>query len=165
MAAPHVAAIYSVQDAKNKVSTFQIKFPINSDIAVLQDFVITTATMVNNLIKGKIISAGIALIVDLAGATIRATPDPDSDVEEGAKFLWNAASGAITGFRLPTFDEAKLSAGSNAVDLTDADVDTFHDRIIEGRTIALTNVSPSDDRGSDIESIRSALEAFTATRT
>lgn len=164
MAAPHVFLVYSIQDAKGKISTTKLNFPVNVDIGVLQTFAASTATMINNIIKGKIVDAGIGIAVDLSSATIRATPDPNSDVEEGARFSWNSAVGAITSFRLPTFDEAFLVDGTKVVDTADATVDAFVDRITEGQTVVATNVSPSDDRGSDIETLASARESFTASR-
>lgn len=164
MAAPHAFLTYSIQDAKGKVSTVKINFPANVDIGQLASFAGDTATMINNIITGKILDAGIGLAVDLSGATIRTAPDPDSDVEEGARFSWNSAVGAITNFRLPTFDEAKMVSGTRNVDLTDTDVDTFVDRIIAGKTTGLVNASPSDDRGSDIEELASARENFQSSR-
>lgn len=161
MAAPHAFVTYSVQDAKGKVTPFIINFPAAVDIGVLRsNFVPTTATLVNAIIKGKIVSAGVGLAVDLSGATIRATPDPDSDREEGAYFGFRAANGADTGFRIPTFDEAKIVSGGTAVDTADTDVDAFVQRIIAGQTVGLTNVSPSTDRGEDVTELATAYESF-----
>ncbi len=165
MAAPHVFLTYSIQDAKGKVSTVKINFPSAVDVGQVASFAIDTATMINNIIKGRILDAGLGIQLSLAGATIRNAPDPDSDVEEGARFSWNAASGAITGFRLPTFDEDKLVTGTNQVDLGDADVNTFVQRMLQGKTTGLVNASPSDDRGSDIDNVASARESFTPSRT
>lgn len=165
MAAPHVFVTYSIQDAKGQTSVTKINFPENADIAVLKDFVTTTATMINAIITGKIISAGIGLEVDLAGATIRATPLINSDVEEGARFNWATALNTNTQFRIPTFDEAFLFDGTQEVDTTDAAVIAFTERILNGRTVGLTNVSPSDDRGEDVNTLVSARESFQSTRT
>lgn len=164
MTVPHVFLTYSIQDAKGATSIAKINFPDSTDIAILKTFAASTATMINAIITGKIISAGIGLEVDLSSATIRSAPDPDSDVEEGARFIWNSAIGALPSFRLPTFDEAKMVSGTRLVDLTDTDVDAFHDRIIAGQTVGLINVSPSDDHGEDIESVQSARESFLSSR-
>lgn len=165
MAAPHLFLTYSIQDAKGKVSTVKINFPQNSDVGQVLSFAVDTGTMINNIIKGRIVDAGLGIQVSLTGATIRNAPDPDSDVEEGARFSWNTLSGAITGFRLPTFDEDKLVAGTNNVDLADTDVNTFVQRMLSGKTTGLVNVSPSDDRGSDITNVAAARESFTPSRT
>ncbi len=164
MAAPHVFLVYSIRDAKGKTSTVKINFPVTVNIGMVQDFAVSTATMINSLIKGQIMDAGIGLAVDLSGATIRNAPDPNSDVEEGARFSWRSAAGAITNFRLPTFDEAFMVSGTRNVDTEDTTVDAFVQRIIEGRTVGLENASPSDDRGSDIEALDTARESFTSSR-
>lgn len=164
MAAPHAFLVYTIVDAKGKSSTVKINFPVAVDLGQVQSFAVDTATMINNIIKGQITEAGLGLAIDISGATIRSAPDPDSDVEEGARFSWRSAVNAVTNFRLPTFDEAKLISGTRNVDTTDTDVDTFVDRILEGKTTGLVNASPSDDRGSDIEELVSARESFTSTR-
>lgn len=164
MAAPHVFLVYTIQDAKGAPSTMLLNFPVNVDIGVLQTFAASTATMINNLITGKIVQAGIGLAVDLSSATIRATADPNSDVEEGARFSWRSAVGGTTQFRIPTFDEALFLAGTKQVDTADTAVDAFVQRILAGQTVGITNVSPSDDRGSDVTTLASARESFTKSR-
>lgn len=164
MAAPHAFLTYTVKDAKGKPSVVKINFPYAVDIGQVASFAVDTATMINNLITGRITDAAVGLSVDLSGATIRSAPDPDSDVEEGARFMWNAASGAVTGFRLPTFDEAKMLSGTRNVDTADSDVSTFTARILAGKTTGLVNASPSDDHGSDIATLASARESFTSSR-
>jgi hypothetical protein len=165
MAVPHAFVAYTIKDAKGKTSTQLLNFPDSTDITVLKTFVSSTATMINNIIKGKIVEAGIGLSVDISGATIRATPDPDSDVEEGARFSWRTAVNSLTRFRLPTFDEAKLVSGTTQVDTADSDISAFTARIISGQTVGLINVSPSDDRGEDITTLEAAVESFQSSRT
>jgi len=165
MAAPHVFGTFSIEDYKGKVSVTKINFPINTDIGVLRaNFMPTTATLINALIKGKIVSAGVGIEVDLTSSTIRATPDVTSDVEEGTYWPMKAANGADTGFRLPTFDESKMTPGSTFVDLTDADALAFASRLVDGQTVALVNVSPSTDRGEDVTVVNAPFEQFKASR-
>lgn len=164
MAAPHVILVYTYLDAKGKSSVSKINFPINVDISELQGFATSTAQLIDPLIKGQITSIGIGLEVGLPGSGLKTSPNADSDVEEGARFNWLAASGANTEFRIPTFDEAKMVTGTPNVDLADTDVDAFVQRMLAGHTTGLVNASPSDDRGSDITDIISARESFTSTR-
>lgn len=165
MGAPHAFVTFSIQDSKGKISPMKLNFPENVDVGILRtNFIPTTATLLNAIIKGKIISAGIGLEVDLSSATIRTTPDVDSDVEEGSWWPCKAANGAETGFRIPTFDEAKLISGTEFVDLADDDVSDFAERILLGQTVTLTNVSPSTDRGEDITNIHAPYEQFKASR-
>lgn len=161
---PHAFLSYTIKDAKNKESVMNINFPENVDIAVLKTFASSTATMINNLIKGEIVSAGIGVEVDLSGATIRSTPDADSDVEEGARFSWRSVVNSFPRFRMPTFNEAKLVSGTTVVDTGDSDVSAFVGRIESGQTVGLVNVSPSDDRGEDISALSTAIEDFQSSR-
>lgn len=165
MAAPHAFAIFSIEDYKGKISPMKINFPDTVDIGVLRlNFIPTTATLINALILGKIVSAGIGIEVDLSGATIRATPDVNSDVEEGTWWPMRAANGAQTGFRMPTFDEAKLVPGGTTVDLSDADALAFATRLVSGQTVGVTNVSPSTDRGEDVTVVGQPYEQFKSSR-
>lgn len=165
MAAPHVFVTYTIKDGKNKNSIMKLNFPIGSDIGVLRsNFVPTTATLLNAIITGKIVEAGIGVGVDLSGATIRATPDANADVEEGALFTAAAANGATTTFRVPTIDESKFFPNSTVIDGGDADMAPFILRVINGQTVGVTNVSPSTDRGEDIVDITTAVDSFQASR-
>lgn len=165
MAAPHAFVTYSIEDFKGKIAVTKINFPVNVDIGVLRsNFVPTTATLINALIKGKIVSAGIGLEVDLSSATIRTTPDVNSDVEEGTWWPLTAANGADAGFRIATFDEAKIVNGGRFVDLTDTDALALATRLVDGQTVGLTNVSPSTDRGEDITRVDPPYEQFKASR-
>lgn len=164
-APPHAFVTYSIQDAKGKISVTKINFPVAVDIGVLRNnFVPTTATLINALILGKIVSAGVGLEVDLSGATIRATPDVNSDVEEGAYWPFEAANGAEAGFRIATFDESKFIAGTKLVDGSDTDAIAFRDRILAGQTVSLTNVSPSTEHGDDLTYAGPAYEQFKSSR-
>jgi hypothetical protein len=164
MAAPILYVTYSVQDAKGNLSHPKIHFPRNANIPTVVDFAVSTATLINNLITGRIIDASICLTVDLSGATIRAAPDPGSDVEEGAMFSFGTVVDSATSIRLPTFDEANLVAGTKLVNQTDTEVSAFVNRMKDGLTVILENVQPSDSRGESINSLISGIESFQASR-
>lgn len=164
MAVPIVGGYYTIRDSKGKESTFRMNFPTNADIAIAKEFLRNTGTMIDGLIRGQIVSVGITLGVENLPAGWKAAPLPNADVEEGARFSFRSAIGAITNFRIPTFDEANVIEGTQNVNTALAPVDAFVDRITDGYTQGLINVSPSDDHGSDIVSLESALESFTNTR-
>ena len=168
MAFAHGFVTWTIQDAKGAKSITQVNFPQdNTDGAhldVLIDFAQTTAALIDDIIRGRIVSAGIGIAVDLSGVGLKASALASSDVEEGARFIWSTVDNTDPKFRLPTFDEDMLASGSRDVDLADPAVDAFVDRIIAGRTVGLTNVSPSDDHGSDITALSTARESFQTTR-
>jgi len=156
--------VYTIQDDTGKTSTFRIPFPSNADIGVLQTFAWSTAELVDPLIRGQIVNIGISGSVEFASANVKQAPVTGADVEEGAYFGFGSDAGYTTGFTVPTWDESFVLPASDEVDLVDADVDAFVDRIIAGQTVGLTNVSPSDSRGSDITEIQTARESFRKTR-
>lgn len=165
MSVAHAFVSYTIKDGKNKNSVMHLNFPENVDMGVLRtNFVPTTATLLNAIIKGKIIAAGIGLEVDISGATIRATPDADSDVEEGALFTGITAIGSDTTFRVPTIDEDMFFPGTTVIDGGNADMAPFILRVINGQTVGLVNVSPSDNRGEDITDITTAVDSFQSSR-
>ena len=164
MALVSVYVVYSVRDETNKISTFRIPFPTDSNLGQLQTFAWSTAELIDPLIRGQIVDIGISLGVEFGSADIKAAPISGSDVEEGAYFGFESAAGFATGFTLPTFDEAFVVEASDNVDLSDSDVDDFVHRILQGKTDLLVNVSPSDSRGSDITAINVARESFRKTR-
>lgn len=165
MSVAHAFVSYTIRDGKNKKAVMHLNFPENVDIGVLRtNFVPTTATLLNAIITGQIIAAGIGLEVDISGATIRATPDANSDVEEGALFTGITAIGSDTTFRVPTIDESMFIPGTQRINGSDTDMAAFILRVINGQTVSLTNVSPSDNRGEDITDITTAVDSFQSSR-
>lgn len=168
MAAPHVGVFVTIEDAKGKSSLLGYNFPIgaasNANINALIDAAKTGATLIDAVTRGKILNVGIAIGVDLSALSLKSSAVATADVEEGARLQFNTAVNSITGFRVPTFDEDMLLSGTQAVDLEDTDVDALVDFFIDGHTLSAVTVQPSDDRGSDIESVASARESFQSTR-
>lgn len=96
------------------------------------------------------------------------TPDPDSDIEEGAHFIFLTAGGYTTKIRIPTFDEALLIAGSRLVDLAAPSVADFVNTIIDGADaiagVLEDRMDATDKRGDDIVALKSAYEYFFRSR-
>lgn len=164
MAVPIVSLFYTIEDAKGVKSTTRMNFPTSTDIAVLKEFARSTGTLIDAIIRGRIVDVSVGIGVENLPGTWKAAALPTADVEEGARFSWRTALGSLPSFRLPTFDEDLMLAGTREVDLADADVDAFVDRITAGLTQGLINVSPSDDRGEDITVLDYARESFTNSR-
>lgn len=154
-----LSAVFTIRDAKGARSTVEINIDV-ATIANAQTFITAFAPLLDALILGVIERVGICILATLPGG-LRAVPTLGSDVEEGARFMYNTVSGYKTGFRVPTFNEAFLVDGTQRVDLADADVIAFNNAIEDG----LATFEPSDYRGDDIVALRSALESFQKTRT
>lgn len=156
--------VYTVMDDTGKKSTMRIPFPASTDLGVLQEFAWSTAELIDPLIKGQIVDIGISAGVEFGSASLKSAPIAGADVEEGGYFGFRSVAGFSSGFTVPTFDEAFVLPASDNIDETDTDVDAFVQRILSGQTVLLTNVSPSDSRGSDIEALETAKESFRSTR-
>lgn len=163
MAVPNVFVIYTIKDAKGKKATKKVNFGASANLGMVRAWAENFAPLLANVIKGQIVDIGIGIGVTLPGG-LPTAPDADADVEEGARFNWRTAIGSNTEFRIPTFDEAKLVAGTNQVNTADADVTAVINQMITGHTVALENIQPTDERGSDVVALESARESFQSSR-
>lgn len=157
MAYPIAFVSYTIMDDTGKKSTLQIKLPTSVALPALIGFASTFSVIVDGLIKGAIVDIGVGIGVALAG--LKASPLAGADVEEGAYFSFQTLGGALTGFTIPTFDEAFVLANSDYIDTLDADVIALVNAVVNGITTG-TLASPSDNRGSDIVSLVTAYETF-----
>lgn len=165
--ATSISLIYSVKDAKNESSTFEVHIPSATSLANATIFAQQMALLIAPLLKGFISRIGIVFSVALPGG-IATTADADSDVEEGARLQARTAGGFNTGFRLATFDEAFIAPGGTAVDTEDEDVAALVAAMISGIALGgvggTGTVSPSDGRDDDITSVTSFKEDFQSSR-
>lgn len=153
-----LTAVFTIRDGKGARSTVEININV-ATIANAQSFVTAMAPLLDAVILGVIERVGICAVATLPGG-LRAVPDSDSDVEEGARFVYNSVGGYKTSVRLPTFNEAMMLSGSQRVDQSDTDVLAFNTAM----TDPLATFSASDYRGADIVSLRSAVDAFQKSR-
>lgn len=159
-----IGVVYTFKDAKGATGTTTINLPSSTDYDDAVEFASAVAQLFANMTTGQLVSVGIHFSVDISGLAAN-TLDPNSDVEEGAKFSWGVLGGYRASNRIPTFDEAKIIASSKQVDLTDADVAQFVGYMVNGFTATSTNVvAPVDYRNTDINDIIGALEDFVSSR-
>lgn len=151
---------YTVEDGKGETSVFFVNIPSTFTLAQSLEAAQDIATLVNAVITGAIRSIGLCFNVTLPGG-LTTTPDADADVEEGARFQWLSTGNFRTRFRLPTFNEDLILAGTKQVDLTDTDVDALVDAIIGGTPVTGSGtVTFVDSRDVDIIALDTAREAF-----
>lgn len=163
MARPIVSAFISVLDAPGSESIMRLHVPNNTELGNFKTFIQNTAVLIDALIKGRITNLSIGIGVDLPGG-IKTAADATADVEEGARFIFNALNGGSFRMRIPTFDEAKMVTGSDLVNTADTDVAAFVTQIVDGQTISLQAQHPSAADESDIVSLASAKSAFQSER-
>lgn len=157
------AILYSFRDDKGKVSTTTINVPSAEAFADVVTFAGNVAALIDPLISGQLTRIGVAFTVDLPGG-IKTAPTAVADVEEGARFQFRTAGNFFTSLRLPTFLDALVNPGSDAVDLTDPDVDAFVTAMTDGIDIGGNLVEPCDPREDDIGTLEFAREQFQSSR-
>lgn len=168
MASLAAGLVLTIEDRKGKKSTTIIHLPPNlPNLGRYQAIAGNWMDSVDRVIKGRIVYAGITFGMELEGG-IRTEADPLSDVEEGARFVFNTLNGYKTQFRIPTFDETKIIEGTREVNLTDADVETLLENVIDGidddDTVVVNRQNVTDNRGEDIVALVSAKESFVRSR-
>jgi len=153
----------TLEDEEGKKSVVSLHLPGGTLQADAEAFAAAIALLIDVLTGAKIIRIALALIVTLPGG-LKANALAESEVEIGARFGFLDAQAFRTSVRIPSFLLAKLVAGSNAVDVTDADVIAFVDAMEDGLTPIATLVEPCTNRSDDITDLSTAIEAFTKTR-
>jgi len=122
--------------------------------------------VIRDLLTGGIIDCTINFHPDMSAVftgdpTIK-IPDPDSDVEEGAKFVFRPLDGDIRPMilRLPTFSEDFVLSGSRLVDVDATEVALFIDAVKDGVIAYSFDFDFSDSRGADLAVFLGAEENF-----
>lgn len=160
-----IEATWSVEDAKGAVTSFGVDFPNTTDVpTLLNNFIPTTAELLDKVIDGKFVNAGATINVSLNGVVLKDAPILGSDVEEGATFSWLSSAGAPTVFRIPTFDETFGLETGDTVDTSAGPVAAFIGLIVDGYTYLATNVPWTDSHGNDIIGLTKAKGSFRKTR-
>ena len=147
---------YTVQDANGDQSVISIPVEIDPthDGAAFDYAVEFGWGIINPLLNGQLVNAGITIEVDIADFT-NAAVATISDVQEKAEFVFRAVGGFIKRISLPTFIETFFtgSGAGSEVDITQSQVTAFNTLIIDGFDDALvagTPLTPTTDHGEDI---------------
>lgn len=162
-----LVGLLTFKDAKGESATTEFNFPSTVTLANAIIFAQQMAILYNNVTTGVITRIGVAVLATLPG-TLRASADADSDVEEGARFQFRTDGGFYTGFRIPTFDEAKIISGTKQVDTADTDVAALVAAFEDGLSLVAAGgtgtVQPTDKREDPVNVLDTALESFTKSR-
>lgn len=136
---------YTIADADGEQSVISI--PVNFldtlDGAALAFAVKYGWDIINPLLNGTLVNAGITIQMDI-GAFTNAAAAAISDVQEKAEFVYRAVGGFLKRISLPAFVETFFtSAGAGKeVDVTQAQVTAFNLLITDGFEEALVSVNP-----------------------
>lgn len=166
--------VFTVRDAKGADAVFTVHTERLDD----SDFTAgaTYESMADNimqdffpLIDGRIVNAHVKIPISIDTGVVDQTGRPlaNSDVEEGAIFVFRTESGHPVRMRVPTFKESLFIPDTQDV-LIDGVVETFVDTIINGPDaiagVGEDRFNVTDNRGSDIVQLEKARDSFTRTR-
>lgn len=148
------------KDAKGQTASTQFYTPSSVSAALLEAFVEVLIYDIHHMTMCGVVSVT---------TTKHYQPDVpemgviegNSDVEEGAQFIFRSESGNPTKMRIPGFWEGQFLPGTKLVDLADEFIDEFVSFMIEGYTdVELGTITPCDSRGEDLISLILAKEKF-----
>lgn len=136
------------------LTTAELTETANDSIGVIAD-----------LITGGILGCRIGfepILANLVANPAWKIPDPDSDVEEGAKLVFRPLDGDIrpTTIRIPTFNEDFIVSGTRIVDTDEPEVQLFVDMVTDGAFPYSFDFDYSDSRGADLATYLSGEESF-----
>lgn len=165
-----ICAGITIEDAKGAIGGFKVCMPIGTPNEAAVQFAQELATRADVVTGGVIRSISMSQDVALPSG-LKAAAQTNSDVEEGALFLYNVAGGYRTRTRIPTFLESLVASNSRQVNVGNTDVAALINLMTNGGLYAVSaqsagNVAvlPSDGRGADIIGLLSALEQFVRSR-
>lgn len=157
---------YTVADGDNDPSVISIpvSFTDTLDGAALAYAIGYGWDIINPLLNGTLINAGITIEVDISGFTNVAAA-AISDVQEKAEFVFRAVGGFIKRISLPTFIETFFTASGagKEVDVTQSAVTAFNTLITAGFHEALVStdpLTPTTDHGEDITTFVEGHQAW-----
>lgn len=152
---------YEFVDEKGDTSFTKVRVPNGFAIANYQEFAVGMAQLIANVSNARITRAGITLGIDLSGLGLQAVAQVLGQVTHKATFSFNSAvAGLRKILRLPNVNESKVVAGSDALDLADADVVAFSNAMTSGLAVTGGTIQPTNDREDDLTALNYARETF-----
>lgn len=126
-------------------------------------FIPALVQLIEPLILGGITGAGFTVSVDISALNV-GIAQALSDIEEAGTFIARTVNNFIFRRSIPTLDESKVSAGTDMLNVADADVAAFRLALVGG--IDLTGSGGSgvvrftDNHGDIVDSNVGAVEDF-----
>lgn len=142
-----------MRDQKNKKSSLRAYMVSGTTLATATTAAGTLAEYAEGLSLGVVDSIQISADVDIPSAIVGNTPNANSDVEEKGRFLMRTAAGKTMRVSIPAWNETRTLSGTNAIDLTDADVVNFTEWFTN-------NAAVCDSNGEAIDSVLQGYEAY-----
>lgn len=162
-----ISFTYTVIDGKTPPQkSYLTLFAANTGLlttAELDEVVQETIQLIHPLASGGIVSCRIGFEADISSfLPSYAIPDPDSDTEEGAKFVFRPLDGDIrpSELRIATYKESLLVSGTRIPDIDDVNVSDFIDMIRNDLLAFSFDFAYTDSRGEPFTTYLGGEEDF-----
>lgn len=150
---------YTIRDAKGLSSRTLVHLPSATSVANATTYAGALAAVIDAVIGGSLESIDLCIGIALPGG-IKSTPGADTDIEEGAVFVYKDVDGRIFRQRLPTFLESLIETGTRQVDNANAGVQAYTDMVVVGNG----TVAPVTLADTQITALFSDKEQFVKNR-
>jgi len=119
------------------------------------------AVALSGMIEGSVVAITVSRLLGV----LTNVAAPESDIELKGRFVF-AALGTTKRLvqSIPTFLRSKLLPNTDQIDLTDPDVDTWVDLMVDGITVNATLIAPVDSEVRLLSAPTSAKEAYSRKR-
>ena len=150
---------YSLLDDDGNTSAYAIKVPEAAlTIAEIREFAQEFAAALDLVTEAQITKIAVTLETTIPGG-LKATPEAQSNVQEGALFSFIASDTLYKyGSRVPAFQQDYFTG--TQVDQTEVDVQAYINAMLLGLDSTGTPVIPSDQYGNDLTTVAKAYKSF-----
>jgi len=155
-----VNLVYTIEgDKDGEYSTTSLTLWDGNLIASLQGFAVAFATLLNNTIMGKILSAFLVFEVDISGLTGNTVSDA-ADVEEIGAFEFATTEGNRVKLNIPALQEALVVANTHDLDTAETEISAVITMMEDGLAVTGGTIEPCDIGMDDIVDTYFSREQF-----
>lgn len=152
-----IEIIYTIEgEVKGETATTSIKLAATELAAKISGFAVAFATLLNNIIFGKILSAVYVIDIDISAVTSN-TFTPAADVEEIAALQFRAGQ-YLTDVNVPGLSELDVLADTHLVDQASTSIAALISMLEDGIAVTGGTVTFCDEGEEDIDTLVYAKE-------
>ncbi len=153
-----IEIVYTIEDSDGDKGTTSVRVADGVTLAGLTGFAVGWATALNNLIRGKILSAVAHLLCNITGLTSNVVAEL-ADVEHLGKFQFITAAGVRVDCNIPALDELNADADvQDELDQSLTPVANFISAMEDGISVSGALIQPCDVGGDSLVSLVFARE-------
>jgi hypothetical protein len=148
-------------DEKGKTSFTKVRVPTALSLSQAAQFGVALGQLISNISQCRITGISTTFAIDLSGLGLKTVISSVADIAQKGYFAFRSV---VTGFfkrlRIPTFDETKVNAGSDAIDTLDVEVAAFQAAMEDGIAVTGGTIQPCTERVQELTALSEAREVF-----